>query len=196
MDIKSAAQTIRDTVDMQTILDLYGYQTKHGFMVCPFHADKGPSLKVYKGTGGWHCYGCHRGGSVIDFVMEHENCDFPTAVRAIDQSCRLNLFPVNENAFRADDWRQMQHTFDVFASAIYRYLDTLEFCIEVDQRILMTRMKTARDKEVKDRTWEECMTLLTFDEDSQHNDERIEKIREFREEVAAWRRMARRAGSA
>ena len=60
----------------------------------------------------------------------------------------------------------------------------------------MTRMKTARDKEVKDRTWEECMALLTFDEDSQHNDERIEKIREFREEVAAWRRMARRAGSA
>lgn len=196
MDIKSAAQTIRDTVDMQTILDLYGYKTKHGFMVCPFHADKGPSLKVYKGTGGWHCYGCHRGGSVIDFVMEHENCDFQTAVRAIDQSCRLNLFPANENAFRAEDQKRLQEMFDKVAQAIYLYIDTLEASVEIDQRILMAKMKAARDKDVKDRTWEECMALLTFDEDSQYNDERIEKIREFREEVAAWRRMARRAGSA
>jgi len=196
MDIKSAAQTIRDTVDMQTILDLYGYQTKHGFMVCPFHADKGPSLKVYKGTGGWHCYGCHRGGSVIDFVMEHENCDFQTAVRAIDQACRLNLFPENENAFRAEDQKRLQEMFDKVSQAIYLYLDTLEASVEIDQRILMAKMKSARDKEVKDRTWEECMALLTFDEDSQYNDERIEKIRGFREEVAAWRRMARRAGSA
>lgn len=196
MDIKSAAQTIRDTVDMQTILDLYGYQTKHGFMVCPFHADKGPSLKVYKGTGGWHCYGCHRGGSVIDFVMEHENCDFQTAVRAIDQACQLNLFPANENAFRAEDQKRLQEMFDKVAQAIYLYLDTLEASVEIDQRILMAKMKAARDKEVKYRTWEECMALLTFDEDSQYNDERIEKIREFREEVAAWRRMSRRAGSA
>ena len=196
MDIKSAAQTIRDTVDMQTILDLYGYTTRHSFMCCPFHGEKTPSLKVYKGTGGWHCYGCGKGGSVIDFVMEHENCDFQTAVRAIDQSCRLNLFPANENAYKAEDRKLLQEMFNKVVGAINLYLDTLETSVEIDQRILMAKMKTARDKDVKDRTWEECMALLTFDEDAQYNDERIEKIRQYREEVAAWRRMARRAGSA
>ena len=66
-----AAQVIRDSVTMDQILSLYGYRPKHGFICCPFHGEKAPSLKIYKDTGGWHCYGCERGGSVIDFVMEH-----------------------------------------------------------------------------------------------------------------------------
>ena len=40
MDLRSAAQTIRDTVTMYQVLDLYGYKTKHGFMICPFHGDR------------------------------------------------------------------------------------------------------------------------------------------------------------
>ena len=81
MDIKHAAQVIRDTVTMDQILDLYGYQPKHGFMVCPFHGDHDASLKVYKETRGWHCFGCGKGGSVIDFVMEHEGCDLALTIR-------------------------------------------------------------------------------------------------------------------
>ena len=54
MNIKQAAQAIRDTVTMDQILQLYGYTTKRGFMRCPFHGEKTASLKVYRGTGGWH----------------------------------------------------------------------------------------------------------------------------------------------
>ena len=66
MNIKTAGQVIRDSVTMDTVLSLYGYRVKHGFMCCPFHGEKEPSLKVYQKTGGWHCFGCGRGGSVID----------------------------------------------------------------------------------------------------------------------------------
>ena len=118
MDIKSAAQVIRDNVSTEQIVGMYGYKIRHGFMVCPFHGDKDASLKVYPGTGGWHCFGCGRGGSVIDFVQEHESCDFRTAVMAIDNACRLNLFPKNEDPYGAENARQLQKWFDDFVDAV------------------------------------------------------------------------------
>ena len=194
--MKSAAQTIRDTVGMDQILDIYGYRTKRGFMVCPFHGDTDASLKVYKGTGGWHCYGCQKGGSVIDFVMEHEGCDWRTAVRAIDHACGLGLFSATEDPYRAEDRRRIQQWLDEFVNFIYSYCDAAERTIRAKMRFDLERMKTARDTEKKDRTAEDYMILLIWEEEAKYDEYRLEKLDEFREEVAAWRRKARRAGSA
>jgi hypothetical protein len=38
---------------------------RDGKIACPFHPDSTPSLHVYDDH--WHCYGCDRGGSIIDF---------------------------------------------------------------------------------------------------------------------------------
>ena len=196
MDIKSAAQTIRDTVDMEQILSLYGYRTRHGFMVCPFHGDTDASLKVYKGSSGWHCFGCGRGGSLIDFVMEHEGCDFRTAVYAIDNALRLGLFTGREDPYRLEDQRRVQKWLDDYVKTIYAFCDAVKARTEAEQQILIRRMKTARDKEVQDRTADEWTLLLTWEEESQYMEYRLAKIDEFKEEVAAWRRTARRASSA
>ena len=114
-----ATQVIRDQVTMEQILDLYGYKTRHGFMCCPFHGEKAPSLKVYKNTGGWHCFGCGRGGSVIDFVMEHENCRIGEAVRAIDNALHLGLMDPLENPFEACRERRRQSALDDFVQAVF-----------------------------------------------------------------------------
>ena len=38
--------------------------------ICPFHSDGVESLTVYPGDGrGWYCFGCGRGGGVIQFLM-------------------------------------------------------------------------------------------------------------------------------
>lgn len=40
-----------------------------GKIKCPFHADRSPSLHAYAAPeDGWYCYGCDRGGSIIDFA--------------------------------------------------------------------------------------------------------------------------------
>ena len=48
--------------------------------LCPFHEDKTPSLSVDPQKNIWHCFGCQKGGSSIDFVMEKERLNFKEAV--------------------------------------------------------------------------------------------------------------------
>ena len=78
MNHAQAAEVIKDTVSMRDVAGMLGFTPgRGGFMVCPFHGDHDASLKIYDtkgGHSGWHCFGCGRGGSVIDFVMESEKC--------------------------------------------------------------------------------------------------------------------------
>ena len=196
MDIKQAAQVIRDQVTMEQILGLYGYTTKKGFMCCPFHGEKEPSLKVYKDTGGGHCFGCERGGSVIDFVMEHEGCAFPVAVRAIDQALKLGLTDVHEDPGDARVWQRIQHALDNFCEAVYAYCDMLikiaEMCRERDYKKLK-KLEELQYGHAEQLTADDYTFLLTWKENDQFTEYQVEKINEFKEEVAAWRRRARRA---
>ena len=37
--------------------------------LCPFHQEKTPSLSITPSTNKWHCLGCGKGGTAIDWVM-------------------------------------------------------------------------------------------------------------------------------
>jgi DNA primase catalytic core len=41
---------------------------KHDMLVCPFHEDKSPSLKIYTKTNTFHCFGCGATGDSIQFI--------------------------------------------------------------------------------------------------------------------------------
>jgi len=182
---------------MDQILLLYGYRTKHGMMPCPFHGERNPSLKIYPNTGGWHCFGCGRGGSVIDFVMEHENCRFQAAVRAIDGALHLGLMDPKEDALEASAEKRKQEWLDRVVAAINAYLDTLTAVIDAEQktRLIMVRLlEKKRDNDVQSVTADEWTEILKWKEDDQYDEYRKTVIDEFREEVAAWRRKARRTG--
>jgi DNA primase len=49
--------------------------------LCPFHNEKSPSFKVSPALGIYKCFGCSRGGNVIDFVMEIEKMNYPEALK-------------------------------------------------------------------------------------------------------------------
>ena len=193
MNIKQAAQAIRDTVDMESVLSLYGYKPKRGVMPCPFHGERNPSLKIYAGTGGWHCFGCGRGGSVIDFVMEHEGCTFGEAVRAIDKALHLGLMDPKEDPFKAADQRRIQEALDRFVTVVYELCDARIRSLELTQKMNLSMAKAIEEKPTPEITAEEWDVIHQWADDDQYMEYKKELIESFKEEVAAWRRKARRA---
>ncbi|MFZ1326354.1 MAG: CHC2 zinc finger domain-containing protein [Candidatus Contendobacter sp.] len=53
--------------------------------LCPFHADREPSLVVTPSKNLWHCFGCGLGGGVIDWVMKSEGVSFRHAVALLKE---------------------------------------------------------------------------------------------------------------
>lgn len=67
---------IRRLVKPQEVAERYGFTpNRQGFICCPFHHEKTPSLKLYPDS--WYCFGCKAGGSVIDFVERIEGYSEP-----------------------------------------------------------------------------------------------------------------------
>ncbi len=50
------------------------------FGLCPFHSEKTPSFSVSPSKGIYHCFGCGKGGSVFNFIMDMEHLSFPESV--------------------------------------------------------------------------------------------------------------------
>ena len=53
------------------------------FGLCPFHGEKTASFSVAPDKGMYYCFGCHKGGGSINFVMELEGLSYPDAVRSL-----------------------------------------------------------------------------------------------------------------
>ena len=62
---------------------------------CPFHNEKTPSFHVLPDKQFYHCFGCKKGGGVVNFVMEMEGLTYPDAIRFLAK--RANL-PVPEES--------------------------------------------------------------------------------------------------
>ncbi len=61
------------------------------FGLCPFHSEKTPSFSVNTERQIYHCFGCGKGGSVINFIMEIENLSFPDAVHFLARRVGLEV---------------------------------------------------------------------------------------------------------
>ena len=59
--------------------------------LCPFHGEKTASFSVDSETQSFYCFGCHKGGSVITFVMEIERMEFLDAVNLLSERAHLPL---------------------------------------------------------------------------------------------------------
>jgi DNA primase len=62
-------QEIKQRLSLFKVLHHYGLKPdKHDMLVCPFHEDKSPSLKIYTKTNTFHCFGCSATGDGIQFI--------------------------------------------------------------------------------------------------------------------------------
>ncbi len=61
------------------------------FGLCPFHGEKTASFSVNPDKGIYYCFGCHKGGGVVNFQMEIEGLSYPDAVRALAKRAGLSV---------------------------------------------------------------------------------------------------------
>lgn len=98
---ESFLQELSDRNDIVDVVSGYVRLTKKSganlFGLCPFHSEKTPSFSVSQDKQIFHCFGCGKGGSVINFIMEIENLSFPEAVEFLARRAGLQLPEENRN---------------------------------------------------------------------------------------------------
>lgn len=73
---------IKECLTIREVVDRYGLPVKRGFICCPFHSERTPSLKLYENNT-WYCFGCGAHGDVIDFVSKMEGKTFSETIRSL-----------------------------------------------------------------------------------------------------------------
>mgnify|MGYP000045620815 FL=1 len=81
---KTIIEKILDAAHIEDVVGEFLPLQKRGTIyraLCPFHQEKTPSFTVTPNRSMFYCFGCHKGGNVITFLMEHENMTYPEAIR-------------------------------------------------------------------------------------------------------------------
>ena len=64
---------------------------KDYFGLCPFHSEKTPSFSVVPNKDIYYCFGCHSGGSVIQFIMNIENLKYYEAIEFLAKKANITI---------------------------------------------------------------------------------------------------------
>lgn len=57
---------------------------------CPFkeHRDGSPSFAIYRRSNSFHCFGCGKSGSMVDFIMEYNKVPLASAIKMFLSLCK------------------------------------------------------------------------------------------------------------
>ena len=98
-----------DRSDIVDVVSSYVALTRKGgnyFGLCPFHNEKTGSFSVAPDKQMYYCFGCHKGGGAINFIMEIENLAYPDAIRFLAK--RANMEVPEDNADREESRRRQR----------------------------------------------------------------------------------------
>ena len=85
---------LRRQADIVRIVQDYVSLKKKGanwMACCPFHKEKTASFSVSPAKDIFYCFGCQKGGSVFNFVMEIESVAFPEAIKIVAEKTGVPL---------------------------------------------------------------------------------------------------------
>ena len=98
---QETVQKILDTARIEEVIGDFVTLRKRGadlWACCPFHGEKTPSFHVIPAKGQYYCFGCHKGGSAIGFVMDYEHLSYVEALRYLAKKYNIEIVEKEETA--------------------------------------------------------------------------------------------------
>ena len=90
-------ETVNRIIDTANIVDVvsdFVSLKKSGnnfFGCCPFHNEKTASFSVSPAKNIFYCFGCHKGGNSVNFIMEHEQMSYVEALKYLAQKYHIDV---------------------------------------------------------------------------------------------------------
>ena len=98
---QETVQKILDTARIEEVIGDFVTLRKRGadlWACCPFHGEKTPSFHVIPAKGQYYCFGCHKGGSAVGFIMDYEHLSYVEALRYLAKKYNIEIVEKEETA--------------------------------------------------------------------------------------------------
>ena len=148
---------IKNSISMIDVVNKYGIEVfSKNFVLCPFHNEKTPSMKIYDDTKGFYCFGCGASGDIFTFTQRYFNINFTQALSKLNNDFGFN-FPINQKlSARQKIWidkktferkREKKSQELAYSSLINDFLDAHSEIIQLERQKLKYAPKT-QDEEL------------------------------------------------
>lgn len=117
---EAVIESIKNRLTVSDVVSQYVQLNRSGgrfWGLCPFHHEKTPSFTVVDEGGFYKCFGCGKGGSIFDFVMEMEHVTFPEAVEILAKKTGIEL--QEETASQREEYKNKKQ----FKNCMKEYLN-------------------------------------------------------------------------
>ena len=132
----SISDELESAIDIVELVSKYTSLKKAGVNYkanCPFpgHSEKTPSFMVSPVKQMAYCFGCHKWGGPIKFIMDIENCEFREAIEILGW---YTWIAVNSN-FNKEKYETKKNIYSLYKDAVNYYKNALKKYPEVKKYI-------------------------------------------------------------
>lgn len=91
--------------------------------LCPFHNERTPSFSVNKARNICKCFSCGKGGSPVNFIMEHEQMSYQEALRYLARKYNIEIVEkeMTDDERRAQNEREAMLALNEFALSHFKH---------------------------------------------------------------------------
>ena len=121
---RTTIDRILDTADIVDVIQDFVTLKKRGVNfigLCPFHNEKTPSFTVSPSKGIYKCFGCGKGGNVVNFIMDHEHLSYPESLKYLAGKYHIEVEEKepSEEELRQQDERESLQVVTSFAQKYF-----------------------------------------------------------------------------
>ena len=93
--------------------------------LCPFHQEKTPSFSVSPSKGIFKCFGCGKAGDSAKFIMEHDHCSYPDALRYLAKKYQIEIEEREQTPEELVALNERERLFNLNQFALQYFSETL-----------------------------------------------------------------------